>query len=189
MTPCDVEQDAVIEPDICAFREDGESIRVPTVDPGLSRRVEAFLYWEAELLDTWRLDDWSALFAQEAVSQVPALGGGHDSPANSLFLIADDLAQIRSRARQLLGPSAWIENPRSKTCRLITNIRIADLSGDEIDVKANFMIHRSKWQRTDTYVGSYKYKLVVDGDRFKIISRIAILAQDSLTQGHIGFIL
>ena len=37
----------------------------------LREEVEDFLYQEAELLDEWRLDEWAALFTEDARYVVP----------------------------------------------------------------------------------------------------------------------
>ncbi len=39
--------------------------------PTLRQMVEDFLFREAELLDDWRLDDWAALFTEDARYIVP----------------------------------------------------------------------------------------------------------------------
>jgi p-cumate 2,3-dioxygenase beta subunit len=152
--------------------------------------IEAFLYEEAELLDNWRLDEWVALFTDEAIYRAPALDDPTRDPANSVFLINDDLPRIQSRARQLLGDTAWAENPRSMTRRLITNVRVVSAGGDTVRATANFLIQRSRMERIVTYVGQYRYKLICTGVTFRIAERIVILAQDSLrSQGVMSIIV
>jgi p-cumate 2,3-dioxygenase subunit beta len=159
-------------------------------DRELLAEVEHFLYEEAELLDNWRLDEWVELFTDDAVSHVPALDDPDRDPAQSVFLVADDLARIRSRARQLLGDSAWAENPRSQTRRLITNIRITSVDGITVRATANFLVHRCRMERISTFVGQYQYKLVRHDESFKIAERKAILALDTLrSQGTMSIIL
>jgi p-cumate 2,3-dioxygenase subunit beta len=161
-----------------------------SVDAGLQQEVEHFIYEEAELLDNWRLDEWVALFAEDAVNHVPALDDPNRDPAESVFLVADDLPRIRSRARQLLGDSAWAENPRSQTRRLITNIRITSVDELTVSATANFLIQRCRMERISTFVGQYQYKLVRHDAGFKIKERKAILAQDTLrAQGIMSIIV
>ncbi|HLI23041.1 MAG TPA: aromatic-ring-hydroxylating dioxygenase subunit beta [Stellaceae bacterium] len=153
--------------------------------------VEDFLYAEAELLDNWQLEEWAAaLFTEDAIYRAPALDDPTRDPANSVFLINDDLPRIQSRARQLLGDTAWAENPRSTTRRLITNVRILSVEGNTIRASANFLIQRSRMERIVTYVGQYRYKLVRNGASFKIAERIVLLAQDTLrSQGVMSIIV
>jgi p-cumate 2,3-dioxygenase beta subunit len=107
-----------------------------------------------------------------------------------LFIIADDAVRIRSRVKQLLGKAAWSENPRSRTRRLITNVRVVDADGDSVLVTANFAVHRMRYESVDTYIGHYDYKLVRPGKDLKIRERRAILDNEALRpHGKISFIL
>jgi p-cumate 2,3-dioxygenase beta subunit len=161
-----------------------------SADHALRMEVEHFLYEEAEMLDNWQLNEWVALFTEDAIYRVPALDDPDRDPAQSVFLVADDLARIRSRVRQLLGDTAWAENPRSQTRRLITNVRITAVEGDTIHATANFLVHRSRMERVSTFVGQYQYKLVRDGASFKFAERKAILTQDTLrAQGIMSIVL
>ena len=116
-------------------------------DRELRADVERFLFDEAELLDSWRLDEWVGLFTEDAVNHVPALDDPDRDPAQSVFLVADDLTRIRSRVRQLSGGTAWAENPRSQTRRFITNVRITAADGATVTATANFLVHRCRMER------------------------------------------
>lgn len=156
----------------------------------LRAEVEVFLSEEAELLDNWQLGEWAALFTADAIYRVPALDDPTRDPANSIFLVNDDLPRIQSRARQLLGETAWAENPRSQTRRLITNVRVTAAEANVVRATANFLIQRSRMERIVTYVGQYRYTLIRTGAGFKIAERIVILAQDTLrAQGVMSIIV
>ena len=156
----------------------------------LRAEVEDFLYEEAELLDSWRLDQWAALFTEDAISHVPALDDPDRDPKDSVFLVADDIIRIRSRVRQLMGDTAWAENPPSRTRRLITNVRVIAAEGDVVRATANFLVHRCRMERISTFVGQYQYKLLRHGASFKIAERKVILAQDTLRpQGIMSIIV
>src|SRR5712671_1817716 len=135
-----------------------------SADRELRAEVEHFLFEEAELLDSWQLNEWVELFTEDAISHVPALDDPNRDAAQSVFLVADDLARIRSRVRQLTGGTAWAENPRSQTRRFITNVRV----------------HRCRMERISTFAGQYQYKLVRHDGSFKIAERKVLLAQDTL---------
>src|SRR5258705_7170378 len=132
------------------------------------QEVEELLYGEAALLDEWRLEEWLELLTEDAVYQVPPTDVPEGDSRNTLFIIADDAVRIRSRVKQLLGKSAWAENPHSRTRRLITNVRIPGADGDGILVTANFAVHRMRYEMVDTYVGRYDYKLARFGTELKI---------------------
>ena len=153
--------------------------------------VERFLVDEAAMLDEWRLTDWLALMADDARYLVPSLDSPESDHRKALFLISDDMTTLRSRVGQLLGRSAWAENPRSRTRRLVTNFRILESNGAEAKVTANFAVWRFQLNQTDTYVGRYVHILVrgpAGGLLFR--ERRAVLDLETLRpQGKLSIIL
>ncbi len=152
--------------------------------------IEDFLYEEAALLDEWRLAEWHALFTEDATYRVPSTDVPDADPEDTLFLIDDDAARLRSRVEQLLGKSTWSENPHSRTRRLVTNVRIRKTEGARAWVTANFAVYRMRTNQVATYVGRYEYVLERRGDGLRIEQRRAVLDLESLRDvGKISFIL
>jgi p-cumate 2,3-dioxygenase beta subunit len=153
--------------------------------------VEDFLYHEAALLDAWKLDDWEKLLTDDATYYVPPndeLEGGH---ANTLYIISDDRERIRQRVIRIKDPNCHAEYPQSRTCRLITNVRILSVEGDLVTVEANFVCYRyRRHQREFVFVGTYRNILKKDGDSFKIKERRVLLHAHELGYlGSVSFIL
>ncbi len=154
------------------------------------QEVEELLYREAALLDEWRLEEWLELLTEDAIYQVPPTDVPEGDARNTLFIIADDAVRIRSRVKQLLGKAAWSENPHSRTRRIIANVRVLGLDGENILATANFAVHRMRYESVDTYIGRYDYKLARQGKILKIRERRAILDNEALRpHGKISFIL
>ena len=152
--------------------------------------IEDFLYEEAALLDEWRLEEWLELLTEDATYEVPSTDTPDGDPKTTLSIIADDITRIRSRVQQLLGKSAWAENPPSRTRRLISNVRIRGVEGENISVTANFAVYRMRFEHTDTYVGRYEYTLTQRDGRLKIRARKAILDLEALRpHGKVSIIL
>ena len=127
--------------------------------------AEDLLFEEAELLDQWKLDQWLALFTEDAAYLVPStdLPPGADA-AKSLFYIADDHARMVQRVLRLQKKTAHSEWPRSRTRHLVSNVRVGAPVGDETPVSAAFVTFRSKNGNTDTFMGRLLYRLTrVDG--------------------------
>jgi p-cumate 2,3-dioxygenase beta subunit len=153
-------------------------------------QIEDFLYAEAALLDEWRLQEWLELLTEDVTYSVPATDVPEGDAKSTLFLIADDALRVHSRVRQLLGKSAWAENPRSRTRRLISNVRIRETDGETIRVTANFVVYRMRMDQVDTYVGRYEYTFVHRDGQLKIRERKAILDLEALRpHGKVSFIL
>jgi p-cumate 2,3-dioxygenase subunit beta len=168
--------------------------------------VEEFLYEEAALLDAWRLDDWLALFTPDARYEVPSTDRPGGGPADALMLISDTRAMIAARVKRLNSRKAHREFPWSRTRRIVGNVRIlssndgsAGLGGAtppdpldkdlEIEVAANFAVYRSR-RDVGVYMGQYRYRLVRDGDSFKIRFRRAELDVETLdAHGTLSIIL
>jgi p-cumate 2,3-dioxygenase beta subunit len=153
-------------------------------------QVEDFLYEEAALLDTWQLQAWLELLTEDATYEVPSTDAPEGEARTTLFIIADNIERIRSRVKQLLGKSAWAENPPSRTRRLISNVRIREVAGETIRVTANFAVYRMRFEQVDTYVGRYEYTLVWRDGALKIQHRRAILDLEALRpHGKVSIIL
>src|ERR1700758_1403613 len=168
-------------------REEG---RMSSVELPGRQEVEDLLYKEAALLDEWRLEEWLELLTEDAVYEIPPTDVPEGDSRNTLFIIADDAVRIRSRVKQLLGKSAWAENPHSRTRRMIANVRVLGLDGENILATANFVVYRMHHEAVDVYVGRYDYKLVRIDTQLRIRERRAILDNESLRpQGKISFIL
>ena len=91
-------------------------------------RVEEFLFREAELLDDWRLEEWHRLFAENCRYLVPNLTGDpYAPPSEVLYLIADDSHHLAERVKRLNKKTAHSEQPRSRTHRTISNVRIVGI--------------------------------------------------------------
>jgi p-cumate 2,3-dioxygenase beta subunit len=153
--------------------------------------VEEFLYREAALLDRWQLDDWLALFSDDAIYHVPTVGTAPDvTPDNTLFYVADDRVRLRERVIRLSKKSAHVEWPRSRTRHMVTNVLIEERSADELRVSAAFAVYRFKNGISDSYVGSYRYRLVVADGKLLIREKRSMLDMDALRpQGRVSILL
>ena len=139
-------------------------------------RVEDFLYREALLLDRWQLDDWLDLFAPDARYLVPATDQPDGDPVSSLFLVADERAEIDARVIRLKHEHAHAEQPHSLTRRLIGNVIIeSEPAPGSVVVIASFVIFRTRRGITDQYFGHYHHHLALHDDRLKFVERKAIL--------------
>jgi p-cumate 2,3-dioxygenase beta subunit len=154
-------------------------------------QVEDFLYHEAALLDEWRLDAWQELLTDDACYYVPSNDQPQSDHRHALFLIADDRERIRQRIIRVQDPNCHAEYPKSRTRRMIANVRILGVEGDLITVAANFVCYRfRRYERVREYVGAYRYLLRRVGDGFRIKERrVLIDAHELGNLGSVSFIL
>jgi p-cumate 2,3-dioxygenase beta subunit len=161
-------------------------------EASVHREVEDFLFDEAELLDTWRLEQWLALFSEDCRYLVPPGDLPADSsPEKALFYIADNHVLLRERVRRLAKRNAHAEYPHSKTRHFISNVRILPGSEpDELAVRCAFMTHRSRAGVIDTFIGTIHYRLVRQDGKLRIREKRCRLDNDNLReQGRISILL
>ena len=150
----------------------------------LREEVEDFLFAEAALLDEWRLDEWSALFTEDARYVVPTTDLPEGDPTQDLMFIDDDIVRIRARVKRLNSRHAHREYPSSRTRRFISNVRVEETGDGELAVRANALVYRFRSGEGDPFVGHYEYRLKrAEGGGFRIRYRRAVLDHESLT-GH-----
>jgi p-cumate 2,3-dioxygenase beta subunit len=152
--------------------------------------AEEFLYDEAALLDEWRLDEWLALFTPDARYVVPTTDLPEGDPRTDQVFIDDDYARLQGRVVRLQSRHAHREYPSSRTRRLVTNVRVTDVVGEEVFVSASFVVYRFRTEQVAPYVGRYDYTLVRGPAGFKIRFRRAVLDLESLRDhGAVSIIL
>ncbi len=153
--------------------------------------IEAFLFEEAALLDAWRLDEWLGLLTEDARYLVPPNDIPEGDHRSTLFTIADDIARIRGRVKRLESGGAHAERPRSRTRRMISNVRIVGREAGDILAEANFVVYRfRRAERIGEYVGRYVFRLRPTAEGLRIAERRAILdCQELGSLGSVSFIL
>lgn len=142
--------------------------------------VEDFLYREAELLDDWDLDEWLGLYTADARYVVPCTGDPYGDPSRDLVLVDDNRLRLQARVERLNSRKAHREFPHSNVRHLVTNVRLGDVTGDELPVRASFTVWRFRGGRETHYVGRYDYRLVLDGPALKIRSKRVVLDMTAL---------
>jgi p-cumate 2,3-dioxygenase beta subunit len=153
--------------------------------------VEDLFYYEAQLLDSWKLDEWLTLLTQDAAYYVPPTDKPDADHRYTLFIIADDPVRLRERIIRLKDPNCHAEYPPSRTRRLITNVSVTGVDEDTVSAEANFVVYRFRRDEDiRIFVGRYYYKLRREQGRLKIAERRAVLdAQELGLLGSVSFLL
>jgi benzoate/toluate 1,2-dioxygenase subunit beta len=152
-----------------------------------------FLLDEAELLDARRLEEWTALFADDAVYWLP-MDPGQVAPGDGLNIVYDDRPRLLDRVSRLNSGLAFSDEPHSATSHTLSPVRLlagqraeeaacgrALLPGEHA-VAARCVIGRSRQGRIDTFHARIRWVLRDSGDSLLIVmKRIDLLnAQDPL---------
>lgn len=147
--------------------------------------VEEFLFHEAALLDEKRLDDWLNLLTQDIHYWMPIRRTTTAKEVDLEFtkpggmaLFDDDRRTLALRVQRLSLGRAWAEDPPSRTRRLVTNVRLLEIDGDETLVGCNFQLYRTRLNsEEDSWIGRREDLLrKVDG-QFRLARRHIYLEQ------------
>ncbi|MFO6381040.1 aromatic-ring-hydroxylating dioxygenase subunit beta, partial [Pseudomonas aeruginosa] len=107
------------------------------------------------LLDDRLLDTWFALFERAARYRVLPLQEqlAGQAPEDSLYIIDDDHVRLRERVDSILGGHTWMEQPRSRTRRLVGNVRLKRVEGELVSSRSNFVVHQFRNREAWNFVG------------------------------------
>lgn len=169
-------------------------------DIALQHEVEQFLYHEAELLDDQRIEEWTALLADDVRYFVPLRMnvGPRDrarewSGDTDLAYMDEDKQSMLMRLRKLQSGQAWAEEPPSRTRHMITNIRInAGDEPDEFAVKSALLCYRNRTERQTDFLVGERRDVLRRTDRepgFTIARRTVLLDQSTFLSNNLSFFL
>ncbi len=101
------------------------------VSPRVQQTVEQFLYREADFLDSFALDEWLGLLADDVTVRVPVRtythpGTEHGEFSEDGYYLHNDYKMLSERVTRLSKEYAWAENPRSRVRHVLGNVRIEE---------------------------------------------------------------
>jgi 3-phenylpropionate/cinnamic acid dioxygenase small subunit len=165
----------------------------------LRHAVEDFFYLEAELLDDRRLREWLDLLTDDVhywmpvrhnpLERSPDLSDELSKPGEAYYF-NDNKNTLKVRVERVYAKNAWAEMPPSRTRHLVSNIRVSNASGSEIEVQSNFLCYRTRMESDqDLFVGTRHDLLRTANDNFRIARRKIILDQANLAAKNISIFL
>ena len=151
----------------------------------LQYEVEQFLYAEAALLDARRYREWLGLVADDIHYWMPIRRTMTNNELDREFTklgdsayFDDDRDLLEMRVKKLEAGSAWSEDPPSRSRHFVSNVRVLDVSGDEITLEACFHLHRTRLNTdVDSWMGRRVDVLRRAGGSFLLARRHLFLDQ------------
>jgi len=165
----------------------------PGLSPTLVSRaeVEDLLYLEAFLLDEWRMEDWLALWTEDAEYVVPTNDNPDADPDRDLMYINHDHRLLKGLVVRLMSVHAHREYPWSKTRHVVTNVRVLGEDKDGVvHADAAFTVWRFRNSDRDCYVGHYDLRIQRIGSELRLSGkRITLDAWTLAPYGAISVVL
>lgn len=167
--------------------------RPATAVPDLEteRRIERFLYEEADMLDSWRFDDWLELLAPDISYDAPVRENRTyrdrhletSAPGTSAYF-EENLALLTERVKRLQTHMAWAEEPPSRTRHLVTNVLVDEGDADgEYRVRSNLCLYRTRSERDEDVIYARRLDVVRRSEHplgFQLARRTVVFDQSTL---------
>lgn len=132
--------------------------------------IEAFLAYEARLLDERLFYDWMALFAEDGTYWVPARPDQPD-PYNHASLFFDDRELMKTRIDRLNHPRLHSQTPASRTARVVGNLTLEGAENGTLAIGSSFTVVEYRQDAQRVFAGRYRHQLRRSGDGFEIASK------------------
>lgn len=162
----------------------------------LRLECEQFLYEEAEYLDDGRLHEWLELLTDDVDYRIPRRvtrerGSEKSEFSDDSFLYREDKGTLETRVERYDKEYAWAENPPSRLRHFVTNVRVASVDGDELDVRSNVMLYRNQGETTEEDLLSCERRdtLRRTDDGLKLAKRVVFLDQTVLGTRNLSFFI
>lgn len=150
--------------------------------------IEQFIYREARYADEHQYDAWEALWTDDAIYWVPA-GAEDIDPTKHVSVIYDNRSRIATRVKQYHTGERYAQTPPSRLRRVISNIEILGIEGDDIRVGANFMLAECRARGTTFWAGRYEYKLRPTEDGLRMSFKKVVLVDHDQPLYTLGFLI
>ena len=157
----------------------------------LKDQAEEFLYAEADLLDQRRFAECLDLLADDLVYFMPlrrnVKHGQHAAHENTregedISWFEEDKWTLAKRVEQIQTGVHWAEEPLSRVCHMVSNVRILETRSDEeIVVGSRFLVYQNRNEYENyTLVGKRTDTLRKVGGAWKLARREILLDQSVL---------
>jgi 3-phenylpropionate/cinnamic acid dioxygenase small subunit len=125
--------------------------------------VEQFLFHEARLLDEQRLEEWLALFTEDATYWLP-LEREQKDPVHTSSILYDDRTLLELRVKQARHPRAHARLPLARTVHQVSNITVKD----GLTVQSNLVLVEYRQEKQRVWAALVEHRLERAGDSYRI---------------------
>lgn len=144
------------------------------VDAETERAITRFLYDEAELVDNMEWDTWLECmhpdiyyWAPVRENRVARERSEEFYPKGTSVYFEEGHEYLRQRVFRLQTNMAWAEEPPSRSRHLVTNIRIDAREDGNFNVRSNFLIYRSRGERSQDTIAGERRDIIVPAPEFE----------------------
>ncbi len=133
------------------------------------RSVEQFLYRQSDILDDRKWEDWLGLFTEDGHYWMPVSEDqtAADGVPNIFY---EDLDLMRVRAKRVMHPHAWSQQPGHRTSHVVSNVVIEEEEPESGDVVVRSKFHVVEYWNDGLrhFAGRYRHQLVSTADGYRV---------------------
>ncbi len=143
------------------------------------RQAKEFLYTEADLLDDWQLHEWLRLFTDDCRYWMPSNTDDYD-PESQASLVYMDRNCLEDHVFHLLSSATHCQVPRSRTRRIIGNIRVRSEDKGKVHVSSNFIICEVRLNRDRLLGGRCDHFFQIENSHWSIRMKKVTLVDNNV---------
>jgi len=156
-------------------------------DDKFHRRIKAFLYLEARLMDENQYAEWFDLFDTESIYWIPSNIEDMD-PSQHVSILYLDHRGLKNHTQRLMDGNAFAQSPRSRLRRIVSNVEIFE-TDEPISAAANFLVTEVRNHTQRLHAGRSEYQFVETEAGLKIRSKKVVLVGIDEPQENVTFLL
>jgi benzoate/toluate 1,2-dioxygenase beta subunit len=149
--------------------------------------VSAFLFHEAQLLDERRYEEWLALYTEDAIYWIPQ--GEETDHTHHVSIAYDDRRRMHERVLRLESGFAFSQDPPSRTCHIVGNVRVIGETEGDVDVRSNLMLAEMRRGAQSVYAGHVSHRLVPTGESFMVRAKTVRLINSDIPLSNLTFLI
>ncbi|MFW3895173.1 aromatic-ring-hydroxylating dioxygenase subunit beta [Pseudomonas bharatica] len=154
----------------------------------LKERVEAFLFEEAELADQHAYPQWLALWAEDCQYWIPCNDDDAD-PQTHVALVYEAYSGIEDRVRRLMTGYAHTQSPRTRTLRVVANVRATLRDDGLVEARSVFNITAFRRDIIETLAARVVHHLRPEGENFRIVRKTVYLVNNDGYMSNITYLI
>lgn len=151
------------------------------------RAVEEFLYHEADLLDSRRYEEWLALYTEDTIYWIPQ--GDEADHVHQVSIAYDDHRRLHERVLRLASGFAFSQDPPSRTCHVVGNVRLTGEIDGDLDVRSNLVLAEMRRGVQSVYAGQVTHRLVPTGESFMVRGKTIRLINSDVPLSNLTFLI
>lgn len=161
----------------------------------MTHPVQKLILREAQLLDNMQLDDWLALYTDDATYWVPI--DETTDPLKESSIIYDNRLRLAMRVEQIMRQNRVAQNPSSNTLRMVSNIDIEDIDAQTATARFALLlteVRSGDWRQkglgeTRLFPGHCELVCKKVGDTWKIQQKTIVLLNRKQPLVGLSFLL